>query len=812
MKPAAAAAAMPALVLIALVLGGLLGVTPVAAAQRSDVATPELRLDLASMTPRVVTTAGPPTLTITGTITNTGPVPVDQVVVRVQRGAAVDTAGELRDALEGNAGTDVGNPQFTPVIDELAAGQRIPVTLSVPLRGGTATSLALTGAGVYELLVNVNGVPRDGVRARLAAVRLLLPVLTPPPAAAGAAATVPPVARPTAPTPFTMLYPIVDTPHRLSTVPGARPLLTDDRLAGAFAPGGRLSELVSALARQAPPESAVRAATCVAVDPDLLQTAEAMRGGYDVLGDGGPPVPGTGGPAASQWLSQLSAAARGGCVLALPFADADLVALTRGGLGDAAATAITGGRQVVSDLLGTPTLAGVTWPAGGVVDPATLGPIADAGGRSLLLSAEGVERGRVRPDSGVLPISGTPQFAVLTDPLLSQAADGPTAAPNPTGPGGAAPTSSPAGTDTPLSTQDTIGALAFRARTRTGSDGPLVLAPPHRWAADGIGAGALLDAAGELIAAGELTPAPPGSVLTTAPPADTPSRPVVYPLTAGGTEIPAGVVATIRATAAAVADLRSAVVPGTGVGIGTDQVFAPLTTGLVRPAAATLRGAPAAAAAAAGAGATRINDVRATVRVLEPPSPYSLGTSDAPLPLTVANGLPVTVAVRIRITSTSGLRVAPIAPVQIPPLGRRQVSLSAQVTRSGQFTVDAAVLTPAGRALGPPSRLKVSSTVYGTITVWLTVGAGILLVVLVIRRMVRRIRGAPRPGRPRPEPALDEPTLPTPLDPLPRPPPPGRGTPATAHSPVTTNALPVRNLPVRNLPMRPPPRPDRPRP
>ena len=90
----------------------------------------------------------------------------------------------------------------------------------------------------------------------------------------------------------------------------------------------------------------------------------------------------------------------------------------------------------------------------------------------------------------------------------------------------------------------------------------------------------------------------------------------------------------------------------------------------------------------------RVDAIRNSIRVLEPPNPYALGSSDAPLPVTVANALPVTVRVRVELTSTSGLRVAPIDVQQVPPLGRRQVSVNAQVTRAGQFTVDAVVQHP----------------------------------------------------------------------------------------------------------------------
>src|SRR6185503_13300223 len=92
-------------------------------------------------------------------------------------------------------------------------------------------------------------------------------------------------------------------------------------------------------------------------------------------------------------------------------------------------------------------------------------------------------------------------------------------------------------------------------------------------------------------------------------------------------------------------------------------------------------------------------------------------------------------------------------------------AVNAQVTRAGQFTVDAVVSTPDGGVLGPPSHLKVRSTAYGTITAWLTAIAGGLLVLLAARRVWRRVRGeAQRPTArvdPTPPPTVDPPADPT---------------------------------------------------
>ena len=385
-----------------------------------------------------------------------------------------------------------------------------------------------------------------------------------------------------------------------------------------------------------------------------------------------------------------------------------------------------------------------------------------SGARAVLLSADAVS-GRVR--SGVVPLAGRPVTALLTDPLLTRAATAPPATPVASGPGAAATAESLAGDGGPLATQDLLGAVAFRAGADSPVVGPIVLAPPHQWGTDGAGARALLDAVGALVTAGQVTPTRLADAAGDAA-APTPVRPDP-PVDAA--EVPAAAVGTLADSARALTDLRSAVVES-NVGITADQLFAPLQFGLLRGASAANRASPPAAQDAAAAVLARVDAIRNSIRVLEPPNPYALGSSDAPLPVTVANALPVTVRVQVQLKSTSGLRVAPIDVQQIPPLGRRQVSVNAQVTRAGQFTVDAVVSTPDGGLLGPPSHLKVRSTAYGTITAWLTAIAGGLLVLLAARRVWRRVREADQPAArvaPGAPPTVDQPADPTVRLPIP---------------------------------------------
>ncbi|MGQ0572840.1 MAG: hypothetical protein ACT4RN_01405, partial [Pseudonocardia sp.] len=416
-----AVAALAAMVLLLLV-----GPVAAPASATASSAPAALRFDVEELGPRVVTADGPAVLSVVGTLTNTGPEPVSELGVRVQRGEPLSTEGEVRDALRGAAAADAAVPPFVDLPADLAPGATVPVRLAVSLRA--ADGLALSRAGVYELLLNVNGTPAGGERARLAAVRVLLPVLSLPSVTGVAAAGEPPVPS-TSPVPFTLLYPITEPPRRLATVPGEPALLTDDTLAVSFAPGGRLHGLVTALAERAPTGSPGREATCVAVDADLVATAAAMRTGYDVRGPDGTSTPGGGGEAAGRWLDLLATTARDGCLLALPYADADLVALTRGELADLAAQAVVDGRTVLAELLGVPVLAGTTWPADGVLDERTLAQAVSPQGRAVVLSADGIAAaGRV---TGVVPVTGAdrPQLAVLADPLLTRAASGPGGAP-----------------------------------------------------------------------------------------------------------------------------------------------------------------------------------------------------------------------------------------------------------------------------------------------------------------------------------------------------------------------------------------------
>lgn len=733
---------------LALTLVGLLLalVAPPAAAAAPDEAGPApVTVVLDTMAPRVVTADGPPELVVSGRVVNGSAVTARDVVVHLERGAAVSGSRAALGALEGEGTGDGVSTPSVAVAPRIAAGTEAPFLVRVPLTGSGAGSLGITAAGVHPVLVSVDGSLAGGGAARLGAVRFLLPVVGVP---GGGPPAAPPVGRATG---VSLLYPLADRPRRVPVVPGAPTLLSDDDLAGSFAPGGRLAGLVDALARAAPPESAAGRSVCLAVDADLLETAEAMAGGYEVRTPEGGTAPGAGATAAGRWLDAVRTQARGRCVTALPYAGTDLVATARGGLGDLTTTAVDTGSRRVAELLGTTPVPDTVWPPGGAVDERSLADLAGGGTRNLLVDGDALDGGL--PAGALARVQGT--TAVVLDPVASEAL-GPRTGDDP------GDSTSPAGTSGPLAAQDALGVLGLRALQdppAAGAPPVEVLAPPTDWAASGAEAGALLAGIDGLARLGLARPVDLGSLVgpvgaATPLPAATlgaPPRDVIEP--------------SVVARAGEVRDRQRELLAATerdGVGAPSPTDFVePLTDGVLRSLSATWRGDPAAQDAQVGAVERQVDELRAAVRVVQPSGSYSLGTNDAPLLLTVENRLPVAVRVQVVLDPTTGLRTAPLPVVTVPAFGSRQVQVEVQVTRSGQFQVDAQARTPGGEPLGPTARLLLRSTAYGTITVWLTASAAVVLVILASVRIARRVLAARRDRRSRRRHRRGPPTGPT---------------------------------------------------
>ena len=458
---------------------------------------------------------------------------------------------------------------------------------TVPLRG---SGLALDAAGVHELLVNVNGTPagrRPGPPRRR-------------PHAAPGARPARRGARPAARRPGAAHRALPDRRAARTgspPCPAPPPLLDDDSLAASFATTGRLGGLVAALAQRAPVGLAgARRGSAWPSTPTSSRPPSVMSQGYQVVGPGGAPTAGTGAAVAGQWLAQLAAVAEGRVRrrAALRRRRPRRPQPAAASPTPPPARSAPGGRSC-RRCSQTPVPADIAWPADGMLDNPTLDVVQASGARSVLLSADAVT-GRAR--GGVVPLAGRPVTALLTDPLLTRAADRAAGDPGRARARRRGHRRVPRGRRRPARPRRTSSA---RWPTARAPSAPVVVAPPHQWRTDGAGARALLDAVGALVTAGEVDPGRPRRRRRGAPPPPRrcgPTRRWTRP------RCPASAIGTLADAARDLTDLRSAVVDG-NVGITADQLFAPLQFGLLRGASAANRDAPAAAqdAAARRAGA-----------------------------------------------------------------------------------------------------------------------------------------------------------------------------------------------------------------
>jgi hypothetical protein len=734
------AAAVLVAVLGLLVSGSLPGVGPgVAAAQAGQPRPPAplARLELADLSPRVVTVASAPVLRVTGRVVNVGDHPISQLEIRFQRDEAVTSDETVARALRGEADAPLVT-RFQPVPGELAPGRSTPFQLQMPLLGGAGLdSLQITKPGVYPLLISLNGKPDLGGVTRLASVPLLLPVLGVPSATTGAVPG-PVWPRPPQPAAITMMWPLAAVPQRLPTGPGEPMLIRSDRagtdpVAAEIAPGGRLDGLLGALEQAMPPGSPLAAAVCVAVDPELLETIDGMSRGYQVSDPRGI-TEGTGARDARSWLDRLRAAVQGRCVLPLPYADADLVSLSRAGLTDLEAQATSTGARLVSDLLGVQPLTGVVWPAGEILDERTLGDLTALQTHAVLLDARNLTPPRSPAPDLVSLVGGSASTAnpgsavnnavgLIADPLLSSAL------------AETVPNATPLATATSPTTQDGIGTLVYQAA----SGRPILLVPPRRWQVRGTDATALMNTARLLLDAGFVTPRELPALAATRPAAGTASA-VSYPPQAHSEEIPWQVTSEIQRDRDVLRDLQVATVLDPAANLRPASLLDPLRLGLLRAVSTAWRDSPTRAAQLTAAQSSQLDELRRSVRIVQPPGPYSLAASDSPLLITVSNELPVGVQVALNLSETAGLRAGAVGLQLVPARSTRQLVIPAKVSRAGQFSVDARLSTPGGTPLGEPSTLQLRSTAFGRVTVALTAGAGALLVLLVARRIVPRVR------------------------------------------------------------------------
>ncbi|WP_295626418.1 hypothetical protein [uncultured Corynebacterium sp.] len=422
-----------------------------------DAGRGQLRLRVDAVTPHNPGLDGELSLRLT--VSNPSADDIDDIVVRWQRAAPLDGARQARTAMAEPEQAYGVVTSFDDAFD-LGAGESRSLTLSVPVGSATPAGLGITEPGVYPILVNANGRPGDDIEQFLAETRMLVPVSDPDEGTGGADAAGAEEERddeesdgvdggeggdrtePGAsgsdvrrddedasdePVPLSMIWPLAAhvplVPGETGEAPG-RPelIMSSESLAGELEDDGRLHELLEVLESElaGPAGPGLRASTCVAVDPELLDVVDRMRDGYRVGADRPSPVEGgtrlrdswgrgddlnlgdgRGADAAAEWLARLETVTRDLCLITLPWSGAELNAVAATADPDLATEALAAGDDVVERVLGRPPLDSVVVPPEGYLDAGSV-PVLGYGDTTTDIDAGAAFESLRRP-GGVWP-------------------------------------------------------------------------------------------------------------------------------------------------------------------------------------------------------------------------------------------------------------------------------------------------------------------------------------------------------------------------------------------------------------------------
>jgi hypothetical protein len=545
--------------------------------------------------------------------------------------------------------------------------------------------------------------------------------------------------------------------------------LIDDDLATSLAPGGRLDTLLSAVdfATSPPvdPGGEVRNAMCVAVDPDLLVTVNAITGGYVVndapdAGPSTPTHPGAGQEAAVGWLNRLKALAQRMCVAPTTYSQADLDALQRVGDPGLSAIATKAAADIVDQILGVQSTRGATLVGDGpLTGPAV--ELLSAQGPTVAIGAANVaaeDSATGEPATAdVQPVRYTPHLvAAPFDPTVGAALAG--AGTEPASPSYLDPSLDiPVNHDSRIARrQDALASLLWRGLNTDTEPRTQILAPPLVWSLQADDAQAILTAVASTIHSGLAAARPLPAVIaeTNALPAQDLAPPPDGAIGDPRGRFDDGVVSGIAAVTGRLWGLTSALTTDERTGLTGAQYTAPLREDMLRALSQSVP--PDARNGLAQQRLTTVgrtvDDLFGAVTIVNPGGSYTLATDHSPLPLALRNDLPVPIRVRLQIDAPPGMSVTEMGEIQLPP-GYLPLKVPIEVHFTQRVAVDVALRTADGLPLGEPVRLSVHSNAYGKVLFFITLSAGAVLVLLAGRRLWHRFRGKPdRADLDRPDP------------------------------------------------------------
>ncbi|MFA7323059.1 MAG: DUF6049 family protein [Candidatus Nanopelagicales bacterium] len=330
-------------------MSSLLLLTTALMALPAQAATTRVQVVLDSLLPFVPTPQS--RLHVTGRVVNTSTVTILNAHVQLRLSP---------DPIQGRAGIDAEltgqGASTTQVTDQdlagaLAPGAQQSFTFDIPFG-----QLPLKSHGTYALSVNA----LEGTNQIAGSVHTFLPWYPSEERSSHAVGVV-------------WLWPLADYPARSATN-----VLLNDETPAALSPGGRLTNLLD-VGRE------FSSTLNWMLDPSLVQTADAISRGYQVVQDGSVAV-GNRSSDAANWLNELRATVTPSNADAFAYADVDAVADRRNGLRADVARAVTLAQPIASTLLKSAVPGGVYWAPGGRLDLRTANLLASAGATTVILS------------------------------------------------------------------------------------------------------------------------------------------------------------------------------------------------------------------------------------------------------------------------------------------------------------------------------------------------------------------------------------------------------------------------------------------
>ena len=664
-------------------------------------------------------------LRLTGTLRNTSTQPVTDLALQLRYDPThIGSRSQFDDYVDQHNGGPLPLPDAvaataTLATRTLAPGRSIPFLVTAPV---DSLSLDLPWE-VFELGLQVNGSTTNGFGA-VGGLRTVLPWA--PMNASGHGSQ----------TQVAWVWPLVDQPHR--TV-GAT--FTDDSLAHSLAANGRLGQLLSigvaAQSQQPVPVSApktkkgkAKKAPVVipvspvpvtwAVDPLLVEDAGLMSNGYKVATGHGT-VTGAGAAVARGWLTQLRSATSASSLLALPYADPDVVAAGRADLSSEVQVATNSGQTLVSQALGVSPLS-YAWPPNGLLDQRTLDTLFRAGVSTVVLDDRALPPVTPPNETPSAHATITARDGNLDAILLDHVLDGAVTA----------------GVDDParqrLVVQRVLSELLMIQAERPSDQRTIVVAPDRHWAPGPSYASALLSDTGKVP---WIHPVDLPAVLGT-PESTLARQGLTYPHEARLAELDRGYVDSVDNLRAEADTFASILAPG-------DPNARAFDDGVLRTLSSSWRGRDVAADHYRSAVSAALEATKSKVRIASAAGSFvTLTSHSGTVPVTVSNELGTPVKVTVKISSqhlqvSGGGRAAQTIPAH------RQVAVDVRATArtAGVFPLDVTLLTPTGKTYDA-TQLFVRSTAYGAVTIAITGGATGVLLIAVIIRLVRRARAARR--------------------------------------------------------------------